>query len=182
MLLLLHAHLLLSRQLFQLRLKLCHLRVYIRLLGNQAAKVNAVQLRKLRDSAFRVAGELFRVGHKLADTANSVHALEFPMLLIGTQDFVQRVKPLAVVRVFLLFLGYVALLLFPEPVPRLGNAPIFRMAGNLAERFLVRLAPNARGFKGREFCRDWGRIERTSGRGGRVRAGGFNRRLQVIAQ
>lgn len=173
---------LLSLQLLKLRLKLGHLRIDIRLLGNQAAKVNTVQLRKLRNRGLRVAGQLFRVGHKLTNTGNGVHPLHLPILLVGAQDFVQRVKPLAIVRVLLLLLRDIALLLFPEAVPRLGNAPVFRMAGDLAERFLVRLAPNARGLKGREFCRDRGRVERTIGRGGRVRAGGFNRRLQVIAQ
>ena len=158
------------------------MRIDIRLFGNQAAKVNAVQLRKLRDRSCGVAGELFRVGHKLANTAHGVHPLHFPILLIRGQHFAQRVKPLAVVRVFLLFLGDVALLLFPQALPRLGNAPVFGVAGDLAERFLVRLTPDTRSFKGREFCRDWGRIKRASGRGGRVRAGGFDSRLQVIAQ
>lgn len=149
---------LLSRQLLQLRLKLCHLRVYIRLLGNQTAKVNAVQLRKLRDSAFGVAGELFGIADQLTHTANGVHPLHLPVLLIRGKHFAQRVKPLAVVRVFLLFLGDVALLLFPQALPRLGNAPVFGVARDLAERLFVRIAPNARGLKGREFCRDWGRV------------------------
>ena len=134
------------------------MRVYIRLLSNQAAKVNAVQLRKLRNGALRVFGELFGIADQLTHTAYGVHPLHFPILLIRGKHLAQRIKPLAVVRVFLLFLGDVALLLFPQALPRLGNAPVFRMAGNLAERLLVRLAPNARGLKGREFCRDWRRV------------------------
>lgn len=182
MLLLLHAHLLLALQLLKLRLKLGHLRIDIRLLSHKGLKINAVQLRKLRNRGLRIAGQLFRVGHKLTNTANGVHPLHLPILLVGTQDFVQRVKPLAIVRVLLLLFRDIALLLFPQVVPRLGHRAVFRVPCDLAERLLVRLAPNARGFKGREFCRDWRRVERTSGRGGRVRAGGFDSRLQVIAQ
>lgn len=158
------------------------MRIDIRLFSHKGLQINTVQLRKLRNRGLRIAGQLFRVGHKLTNTGNGVHPLHLPILLVGAQDFVQRVKPLAIVRVLLLLLRDIALLLFPQAMPRFGNAPVFGVAGDLAERFLVRLAPNARGLKGREFCRDRGRIKRTIGRGGRVRAGGFNRRLQVIAQ
>lgn len=158
------------------------MRIDIRLFSHKGLQINTVQLRKLRNGAFGIAGQLFRVGHKLANTGNGVHPLHLPILLVGAKDFVQRVKPLAIVRVLLLLLRDIALLLFPQAMPRLGNAPVFGVAGDLAERFLVRLAPNARGLKGREFCRYRRRVERTSGRGGRVRAGGFNCRLQVIAQ
>jgi len=158
------------------------LRIDVRLLGHKALQVDAVQLRKLGDRALRVFGKLLGVADQLPDTGNGVHALHLPILLVRRQDFVQRVKPLAIVRVFLLFLRDVALLLFPEPMPRLSDTPVFRVPRDLAERLLVRLAPNARGLKGREVCRDRRRISGLVGRGGRVRAGGFNRRLQVIAQ
>lgn len=78
---------LLSLKLFKLRLKLCNLRVYIRLFGNKAAKVNAVQLRKLRDGAFGVFGKLLGVADQLANTANGVHSLHLPILLIRGQHF-----------------------------------------------------------------------------------------------
>ena len=181
MLLLLHAHLLLALQLLKLRLKLGHLRIDVRLLSHKGLKINAVQLRKLRNRGLRIAGQLFRVGHKLTNSANGVHPLHLPILLVGTQDFVQRVKPLAIVRVLLLLFRDIALLLFPQVLPRLGHRAELGMACDLAERLLVRLAPNGGGLKGREFCRYGRRVNRL-GRGGRVRAGGFDSRLQVIAQ
>ena len=65
-----------------------------------------------------------------------------------------RVKPLAVIRVFLFLAGDVTLLFLPMLLPLGQQVTVFRVRRILAERIAVRLFPHARRFQRRKLGGD----------------------------
>lgn len=156
-LLLLHLlHLLVLRLLHHLELLLqcAHLRVYVWLFCDQRLQVNAVHLCELRDDGRRIARQCLRIAQKLPNASFGRHALLCPVALIGPDRLVDGVQALAVVRQFLLLLRDVALRFLVLLQPAFCDGPLFRVTGDLAESFLVLLAPRDGGFQRRKLRRN----------------------------
>lgn len=156
-LLLLHLlHLLVLRLLHHLELLLqcAYLWIHIRLFCDQRLQVNAVHLCELRDDGRRIARQRLRIAQKLPDASFGRHALLRPIALVGPDRLVDGIQSLAVVRVLLLLLRDVALRFLVLVQPCFGSGPLFRVTGDLAESFLVLLAPRDGGFQRRKLRRN----------------------------
>ena len=140
--------------LLELLLQCVHLWIHVRLFRDQRLQVNAVHLCELRDDGRRIARQCLRIAQKLPNASFGRHALLCPVALIGPDRLVDGVQALAVVRVLLFLLRDVALRFLVLLQPAFCDGPLFRVTGDLAESFLVLLAPRDGGFQRRKLRRN----------------------------